>query len=656
MSNLALAAKTVRGLAIDAIEKANSGHPGLPMGMADAAVVLWTQFLKFDPAAPHWPDRDRFVLSAGHGSALLYSLLHLAGYEDVRMDDLQSFRQWGAKTAGHPEYGEIAGVETTTGPLGQGLANAVGMALAEQLLAGRYNSPEATLVDHYTYAIAGDGCLMEGVASEAASLAGHLGLGKLVVLYDDNGITIDGPTLISFSEDVAARFEAMGWHCVALDGHDQAAVAGALRAAQAETDRPSLLLCKTHIGYGAPTKQGTSSVHGSPLGAVEMKGTKEAMGWPTDRPFYVPDGATAPFLEAAERGQAAHAAWREACSAAPSEQLGAFVAQLESEIPAHVFAAMPRFEAGTKMATRKASGKILSFLAERIPQLLGGSADLTGSNQTQLPAFTDVAKGSFGPTARYLRYGIREHGMGAIMNGLSLHGGWRPYGGTFLVFSDYLRPTIRLAAMMGLPIAYVFSHDSVFLGEDGPTHQPIEHAMSLRLIPNCYVLRPGDANETAASWQLAMQRTDGPCALLLTRHGLPVLAEASTRGVLRGAYVIRKEKTAEPARILLASGSELPIALGAADILGPDTRVVSVPCFERFDEQSDAYKAEVLPPNVVARAAIEAGITWGWERYVGARGIVHGIDRFGVSAPWERIASEWGFTPEAFAEKVRAAF
>ena len=644
-----LAVKTVKGLAMDAIETANSGHPGMPMGMADAAVTLWTRFLRFDPAAPGWPDRDRFVLSAGHGSALLYSLLHLSGYEDMPLEQLRSFRQWGSHTAGHPDEGEAEGIETTTGPLGQGISNAVGMAMAERLLRERYG---AALVDHFTYVIAGDGDLMEGVASEAASLAGHLRLAHLVVLYDDNGITIDGGTELAFTEDVPKRFEAYGWHVASVDGHDRDAVAQAIEAAQAD-GRPSLICCKTHIGQGAPTKQDTSACHGSPLGATELAGAKAAMGWP-ETPFHIPAEVPAFFARAADRGRAAHAEWRARRGSAPAERVAALDAQLSGVIGDDAWRALPEFEVGKTLATRQSSQAVLNALCPHVPGLIGGSADLTGSNGTYLKGYDDVGPDGFGARARNVHYGVREHAMGAIMNGLALHGGFVPYGGTFLVFSDYMRPTVRLAAMMRQRVVFVFSHDSVFLGEDGPTHQPIEHAMSLRLVPGLEVVRPADARETAAAWRAALDRPQGPTAMLLTRQGVPTLGGVDPDGVRRGGYVLRRETTAAPELIVLATGSEVHLALAAAEAVGPGVRVVSLPCFERFDAQPRAYRDEVLPPTCRQRFAVEAGRTLGWERYIGDRGHAHGIDRFGASAPAEVIAERWGFTPDALAAAMRA--
>jgi transketolase len=654
LSAIDLAVKTIKGLAIDAVEKANSGHPGMPMGMADATTVLWSQYLKFDPDNPDWDDRDRFVLSAGHGSMLLYSLLHLSGYPDMPLSQLKAFRQWDSKTAGHPEYGFAGGIETTTGPLGQGLGNAVGMALAEHMLGERLNSNAASLVDHFTYVIASDGDLMEGVASEAASLAGHWNLGKLIVLYDDNSITIDGGTELSFTESVGARFEAYGWHCVTVDGHNHDQVSAAIEAGQAETNRPTLIQCRTHIGHGAPTKQDSSSSHGAPLGAEEIRGTKENMGWPTDETFTIPDEVPAFFRAAADRGRTERRHWLNRLAEVDADTKKRYNAQMARCPDASVFDSLPEFESGTKLATRKASQAALNAICDNSPQLIGGSADLAGSNGTTLKGYDAIGAEGFGDNNRNIHFGVREHGMAAVMNGLSLHGGFRPYGGTFLIFSDYMRPSMRLAALMHQPVVYVFTHDSVFLGEDGPTHQPVEHAMSLRLIPNLDVMRPADANETAAAWQCALQRTDGPTALLLTRQGLPVLDSANRAGVARGGYIVRKEQSANgPSAILMATGSEVHLALDAAEQLGPDVRVVSIPSFDRFDDQDAAYQESVLPSSVKARYAIEAGRSFGWERYVGDRGRCWGIDRFGASAPAGRIAQEFGFTADAFANVVK---
>jgi len=653
MSTMELAAKTIKTLSMDAVEAAQSGHPGMPMGMADAATVLWTRFLKFNPDDPEWADRDRFVLSAGHGSMLLYSLLHLSGYPEMTLDEIKQFRQWGARTAGHPEFGEAGGIETTTGPLGQGISNAVGMALAERLIAERVNDAESTLVDHYTYTIAGDGCLMEGVAYEAASLAGHLKLGKLIVLFDDNSITIDGSTDISFSEDIVARFESFGWHATRIDGHDHDEVAAAIQAAQDESERPSIICCRTHIGHGSPNKQDKSAAHGAPLGAEEIRLTKEGMGWPQEPAFHVPAEARTLFEKAANRGREEYAAWKAKEEGASSAKKRWLTSTPPTPSSAEIFESLDLFDEDAKIATRKASGAVLNALQHTLPELIGGSADLAGSNNTDLKDFGDVTATDMGAQHRNIRYGVREHGMGAIMNGMCLHGGLRPYAGTFLVFSDYMRPSVRLAALMGQPVVYVFTHDSVFLGEDGPTHQPIEHAMSLRLIPNLHVLRPGDGEETIAAWQHALQRSEGPSALLLTRQGLPILEGSDRKKALRGAYIAHKESGDTPRAILMATGSELHLAVEAAKEIGDDIRVVSMPCFEAFEAQSSEYKDEVLPPSVQARVAIEAGQTIGWERYTGTQGAIHGIQRFGTSAPAGRIAKEWGFTSEAFAAFVR---
>ncbi|GAB4252963.1 MULTISPECIES: transketolase family protein [Deferrisoma] len=651
-----LAVNTLRFLAVDAVERANSGHPGMPMGAAPMAYALWTRFLRFDPGAPDWPDRDRFVLSAGHGSMLLYGLLHLAGYP-LTLDDLKSFRQWGSKTPGHPEFGHTPGVETTTGPLGQGFAAAVGMAIAERHLAARYNRPGFEVVDHHTYVIAGDGDLMEGVASEAASLAGHLGLGKLVVLYDDNRITIEGGTDLAFSEDVEARFRAYGWHTLSVeDGNDLARLEAALAEARAETERPSLIRVRTHIGFGSPGKQDSADAHGAPLGPEEVRRTKENLGWPLEPAFHVPEEARKPFAAAAARGREARRAWGERFEAYRREFPG-LAAELErrweGRLPEGWEEALPAFPADPKgVATRSAGGKVLNALAARIPELMGGSADLGPSTKTLLAGEKDFSRGT--PDGRNLRFGIREFAMAAVLNGMANHGGFRPFGSTFFVFSDYLRPGLRLAALMGLPVVHVFTHDSIFVGEDGPTHQPVEHLASLRAMPNLVVLRPADANETAEAWRVALERTEGPTALVLTRQNVPVLdrtALAGAEGLRRGGYVLR-EASAGPQGIrllLIATGSEVHLALGAAERLeaeGVPTRVVSLPSWELFEAQDPAYRAEVLPPGVTARVAVEAASAFGWERYVGPAGAVVGIDRFGASAPAQVLAEKFGFTVE----------
>ncbi len=637
--------KTIKGLTMDAVEAATCGHPGLPMGAADMATVLWTQFLVHDPQAPDWADRDRFVLSAGHGSMLVYSLLHLTGY-DLSLEELKNFRQWGSKTAGHPEYGHTPGVEVTTGPLGTGFATGVGLALAERFLADRYNREGHEIVDHFTYGIVSDGDLMEGVASEAASLAGHLGLGKLVYLYDDNHISIDGATDIAFTENVGARFEAYGWHVQRVDGHDAAAIATAIAAARAESERPSLICCRTVIGHGAPNKAGTSGVHGAALGADEVTATKAAMDWPAE-PFHVPSALRTTMAGEAEARAGDHASWKkrfEAYASANPELAAEFSALMKGELPAGTLEALPSFEVGKKVATRKASQSCLTALLAAHPTLLGGSADLAGSNGTKFK--DDPGQQQQSPGGRQIHFGVREHAMACICNGLALHGGVRCFDATFLVFSDFMRGGIRLSALMGLPVVHILTHDSFLLGEDGPTHQPIEHAMSLRAMPNLHVMRPADAKETAAAWRHALTRTDGPTALLLTRQGVPTLA--SSRDEVVGGYVL-SEGEGELDGILVATGSEVSLAEAAAEKLraqGKNVRVVSMPCWELFETQAD--KDEVLPPAVQKRLSIEAGTTLGWQKY--ARENL-GIDHFGASAPAGVLAEKFGFTVDAVVER-----
>ena len=652
-----LAANTIRGLAMDAVQRAESGHPGMPMGMADAAVVLWTQFLKYNPQDPDWFNRDRFVLSAGHGSMLLYSLLHLAGY-DLPIEELKNFRQWDSQTPGHPESHLTRGVETTTGPLGQGITNAVGIALAERWLAARFNRPGFDVVDHYTYVIASDGDLMEGVSHEACSLAGHWGLGKLIVLYDDNEITIDGSTALAFSEDVLKRFEAYGWQTQRVDGHDPLSVAAAIEAARAETERPSLIACRTHIGYGSPNKQGTAKAHGEPLGEDEVRRTKEALDWPLEPLFYVPEEARDFMSRAGSEGARRQEAWLalyERYAEAYPELAAAFQKSLDGELPGDWNSILPVFEPGKALATRASSGQVLNAIAPYIPALLGGSGDLTGSNKTDLKGEQHLTRKDF--SGRYIHFGVREHGMGGILSGMALHGGIRPYGGTFLVFSDYMRPAIRLAALMGLPVIYIFTHDSIGLGEDGPTHQPIEHLMSLRTIPNLTLFRPADATETAIGWRVALENRHGPTALVLTRQGLPTLDRsryALAVEAMRGAYVLSDSD--DPEVILMATGSEVHLALAAQEQLaegGVAARVVSVPSWELFAAQPAAYRDLVLPPHVKARVSIEAGVTLGWERYVGADGMAIGLDRFGASAPYQTIYEKLGLTAEAVTDAAR---
>jgi transketolase len=651
-----LSVDTIRTLAMDAVQKANSGHPGMPLGMADAAYVLWTQFLRHNPADPAWPDRDRFVLSAGHGSMLLYGLLHLTGY-DLPLEELQRFRQWGSMTPGHPEYGEAPGVETTTGPLGQGFANGVGLALAERMLSAEFNRPGFEIVDHHTYVIVSDGDLMEGISHEAASLAGHLGLGKLIYLYDDNHVTIEGSTDLSYSEDVAGRFKAYGWHVEVVDGHDRAAIARAIAQARAETERPSIVLCRTHIGYGSPNKQDTAAAHGEPLGAEEVRLTKEALGWPADAQFLIPEDVLAHFRSALDRGADAQGEWHALFAryrGAYSRLAAAWERRMAGEPPNGWEKALPGFKPEDgPIATRAAGGKVMEAIAPVLSELVGGSADLHPSTKTYLKAYPAVKKGAY--EGRNVHFGVREHGMAGILNGLAIHGGFRPYGSTFLVFSDYMRPSIRLAALMRLPVIYVFTHDSIFVGEDGPTHEPVEQAASLRAIPGLTVLRPADARETVGAWQAIGERRAGPVALLLSRQKLPVLAETDPDQVSCGAYVVADVQA--PALVLMASGSEVSLVLEAHRLLaaqGIAARVVSMPSWELFEAQPRAYRDHVLPPKVTARVAVEAGVSQGWERYVGPWGAIVGLDRFGASAPYKVLAEKLGFTAQVVAARARA--
>jgi transketolase len=647
-------ANAIRALAMDAVEQAKSGHPGMPMGMADVATVLFRHHLKFDPQHPDWPDRDRFVLSAGHGSMLLYALLHLTDYPDMTLEELKRFRQLGARTAGHPEYGHTPGVETTTGPLGQGLANAVGMAFAEAHLRARFG-PEA--VDHHTYVIAGDGCLMEGISHEAASLAGHLRLGRLTVLWDDNQISIDGPTSLSVSDDTLRRFEAYGWHTAAVDGHDPEAVDRALRAARAD-ERPSLIACRTVIGKGAPKKQGSEVAHGAPLGAEEVAAARLLLGWP-HAPFVVPETVRAAWRAVGAKGAALRERWHDRLEAMPAAERAELLRRLAGTLPeglAGVVRAHKRALAAKPptVATRKASEMALEVLTETVPELVGGSADLTHSNNTITAHTPDVAPGSF--AGRYLRYGVREHGMAAFMNGAALHGGVIPYGGTFLVFSDYCRPAIRLSALMGLPVVYVMTHDSIGLGEDGPTHQPVEHLASLRAIPNLVVLRPADAVETAEAWEVALRRRQGPTLLALSRQNLApvrtVFAEENL--VARGAYLVAGEGAPRDVT-LIGTGSELELALAARETLageGIRATVVSMPSMELFEAQDEAYRAAIL--GTAPRIAVEAGVPWGWTRYVGSECHVVGMQSFGASAPAKDLYEHFGITAAAVADRARA--
>jgi transketolase len=658
-----LSINTIRTLAIDAVQKANSGHPGLPLGAAPMAYALWQRHLRHNPRDPHWPDRDRFILSAGHGSMLLYCLLHLTGY-DLTLEDLQAFRQWGSRTPGHPEVHLTPGVEATTGPLGQGAGNAVGFAIAERALANRFNRPGHTIVDHRTYALVSDGDLMEGVSAEASSLAGHLRLGKLIYLYDSNGISLDGPTSLAFSrEDVGARYAAYGWQVLHVEDGDTdvAAIDAALAEAERDTTRPSIIIVRTTIGYGSPHKQGTSEAHGSPLGADEVKLTKQALGFDPERSFYVPEEALAHFREAVTRGRDAEEAWQrrfDAYAAAHPDLAAEFRRVLAGELPEGWDRDLPRFGPDDAQATRQASGKALNALAKRIPELIGGDADLSVSTST---AIKDG--GSFdGQTGagRNIHYGVREHAMGAIANGITYHQGLRTFVATFFAFSDYMRPPVRLAALNDLPVIFVWTHDSITLGEDGPTHQPVEHLMSLRAMPHLAVVRPADANETVDAWRWAMTQRARPVALVLSRQKLPVLDRSrlgSDANLARGAYVLADAERGAPDAILIATGSEVSVAIAAREQLARDgiqARVVSMPCWEAFAEQDAAYRDTVLPPAVVARVSVEAGVTLGWERWIGDHGVAIGVDRFGASAPGEIVLKEFGLTPARVAQAARA--
>ncbi len=657
-----LCVDTIRTLAIDAVQSANSGHPGLPLGAAPMTYALWQSHLVHDPRAPRWPDRDRFVLSAGHGSALLYCLLHLYGYE-LSLEDLRAFRQWGSKTPGHPEYGLTPGVEATTGPLGQGSANAVGMAIAERALAARFNRPGHTIVDHFTYALVSDGDLMEGLSAEAGSLAGHLRLGKLIYLYDSNDVSLDGPTSLSFSDDVARRYEAYGWRTwtVADGDHDLASIEHALAEARADTSRPSLILVRTTIGFGSPKKAGTSEAHGSPLGAEEVLATKRALGWKSEVAFDVPQEARARFAAGAARGAEARSAWEvrwRAWAAAHPELEQEWRRIEEGELPSGWDADLPHYGPGKEEATRVAGGKALGALAARVPELIGGDADLSVSTNTALKD-----QGSFdgqSGAGRNLHFGVREHTMAAIANGIAYHGGLRPFVATFFCFSDYMRPAVRLAALCELPVIFVWTHDSIGLGEDGPTHQPVEHLAALRAMPGLTILRPCDANETVEAWRFAMRHREGPIGIVLSRQKLPVLDRsvlAPASELAHGAYVLSEASTGTPEILLIASGSEVQLALGAREELerrGHATRVVSMPSMELFARSDAAWRERVLPRSVRARLAIEAGASFGWHRWVGDAGDTLCVDRYGASAPGERVLREYGFTVEHVVEKAEA--
>ena len=646
-----LAINTIRTLSIDAVQKADSGHPGLPMGAAPMAYALWMNDLRFNPHNPAWPNRDRFVLSAGHGSMLLYSLLYLTGY-DLPLEQLKNFRQWGSQTPGHPEHGLTPGVETTTGPLGQGAGNAVGFALAEAYLASVFNRPGYNIVDHYTFVLVGDGDLMEGVASEAASLAGTWGLGKLIFMYDNNKVTLDGDTDMTFTEDVSARFRAYGWHTLDVqDGNDVDLILKAIDDAKSVTNQPSLISIRTVIGYGSPNKQGTSKAHGSPLGKDEIKLVKEFYGWPQED-FYIPGQALEHFRGAIDRGEKFESEWTALFNKwrADFPDLAALWDSVHSgKLPAGWDADIPTFGTAKNIATRNASGDVLNAIAKHLPTMIGGDADLAGSTKTLIKGAENT--GFHKPAERNVRFGVREHGMGAIVNGLALHGGIiKPYSATFLTFSDYMRGAIRLGALMNAPAVYVFTHDSIGLGEDGPTHQPIEHVAALNAIPQLTVIRPADANETAAAWHVAMT-LKGPAALIFTRQDLPVIDSDRIRpGVAKGGYVLAGERETTPDVILLSRGSEVHIAHAAYQTLlaeGVNVWLVSMPSWELFDAQDAAYKESVLPRSVTRRVSIEAGVTLGWDRYVGADGVMIGINHFGASAPYERIYQEFGLTPEA---------
>ncbi|MHB8347755.1 MAG: transketolase [Acidiferrobacterales bacterium] len=670
-----LSINTLRFLSVDAIQKANSGHPGLPLGAAAMAYVLWTRFLKHHPANPNWFDRDRFVLSAGHGSMLLYSLLHVTGYA-LPLEQIKQFRQWGSLTPGHPERGLTPGVETTTGPLGQGFGNGVGMAMAEAYLAAHYNRPGFNIIDHHTYAIVSDGDLMEGIASEAASLAGHLKLGKIIYLYDSNHVTLSASTAITFTEDCVHRFEAYGWHVqMVTDGNNVEQIALALESARAETQRPSLILLRTHIGFGSPHKQDTFEAHGSPLGTEEARLTKEKLSWPVEPPFYIPETVRAHFLEAIRNGERAEGAWNQkmlAYGQAFPELSRELQELMRGELPAGWDADIPRFLPDAKgMATRVASGKIMNAIALGLPALIGGSADLDPSTLTALKGLGDFESpdadigdkqgsdaGGWSYSGRNLHFGVREHAMGSIMNGLAAHGGTVPFGATFLVFSDYMRPPIRLAALMGLHVIYVFTHDSIALGEDGSTHQPVEQLASLRAIPRLVVIRPGDANETAVAWRVALTTRERPVALVLTRQSVPTLDRAqfsAADGLQYGAYILADAPDGKPDLILIGSGSEMKLIVEARQELlkkKVQARIVSMPSWELFEAQPQAYRDIVLPPAVGARLAVEAGVSQGWHRYVGSNGDVLAVDRFGASAPGEVVMREYGFTVENVCQRA----
>ena len=659
MNSCKIIANTIRGLSVDGVAAANSGHPGMPLGMADVCAVLWSEHMNFNPKNPKWLNRDRFILSAGHGSMLIYSLLHLYGY-DLSMDDLKAFRQWGSKTPGHPENFVTAGVETTTGPLGQGVANAVGFALAEASLAARYNREGSEIIDHYTYVVAGDGCLQEGISHEACSFAGHNKLGKLIMLYDSNNITIDGPTHISFTEDTRKRFEAYGWQVLEIDGHDYDQINAAIAEAKKEKSKPSIIICKTIIGFGSPNRAGTSKAHGEPFPAEEIELMKEKLGLPKDKSFFVPNEISDLRAKTQEKGENLENQWNELWENYKNKNQEA-AKELENIIKGEISKEaldIPQFGSEKAIATRSASGTVLNHIAKYIPQLMGGSADLTPSNNT-LPAGEESFSPE-NPKGRYIRYGVREHGMAAIMNGMALHGGVLPYSGTFFVFSDYMRPAMRMSALMEQQVVYVLTHDSIGLGEDGPTHQPEAHLWAYRTIPNMTVIRPMDANETAEAWKSALKNKKGPTCLVLTRQNLLVydragLGWAKSEEAQKGGYVLCEDKDFEA--IIIATGSEVELAVEAKTKLneqGVKVRIVSMPSTNIFDEQPQEYKESVLPKNILKRVAVEAGVTLGWYKYVGLEGRVIGLDRFGASAPYKTLYKEFGITTDAIIEAVNS--
>lgn len=656
-----LCVNTIRTLSIDAVQKANSGHPGMPMGMADVSYILWTKFLKHSPKNPQWFDRDRFILSAGHGSMLIYSLLHLTGY-DLSLDEIKNFRQMGSKTAGHPEKHLTPGVEMTTGPLGQGFATGVGMAMAEKFLSGKFNTDQHKIVDHYTYAIVSDGDLMEGISHEAASLAGHLQLGKMIYLYDANSISIDGSTDLSFTEDPVKRFEAYGWHVQEIDGHNHDEIESAIKNAQSENAKPSIVICRTHIGFGSPNKQDSASSHGSPLGEDEIKLTKKAYGWDPEKKFFIPEEALALYRKEVPKGIALEESWNKLLNEYRSENkelASLFEDWMNGKISENIESLLPDFDEDQKgVASRSASGTVLNALKDEIANLFGGSADLEGSVKTNLK--DEGVFSSENSVGRNVHYGVREHGMVAALNGMALHGGMIPFGGTFFVFTDYCRPSIRLAGLMQTPSIYVMTHDSIGLGEDGPTHQPIEHLASLRAMPNVNVIRPGDANEVSYAWKIAIESKDTPTIIVLTRQNIPTFSRTSSNAASlteKGAYILSDSDKEIPDSILIGTGSEVHLAMEAKAILsekGIDARVVSMPCWELFQKQDAEYIEKVLPGSVTNRVSVEAGTTFGWNQWIGNTGIAIGIDSFGESAPYEELYSHFGITTEKVVEAVES--